>query len=101
MKFSKDDPRCNRNGRPKGKPNRTTEELRQAVKLFINENWHELQSCFDLLEPKEKLIFLERLLRHVLPPVLHELDQMTDAQFATYLQELRESKKSLLPVTNN
>ncbi len=60
----------NEKGRKPGIPNKTTEQLRQAVQVFIENNIEELQSNFDLLEPKEKLIFIEKILRFVLPTQL-------------------------------
>ena len=54
-------------GRPKGKPNKTTQELRNLFQCFIETNIESLQNDFDQLEPKERLYFIERLARLVLP----------------------------------
>mgnify|MGYP000400626245 FL=1 len=38
MPFEKNDPRINRNGRPKGAANRITEELREAFAMLLENN---------------------------------------------------------------
>ncbi len=67
MPFVKGDPRINRTGRKAGKPNRTTDELRGLFQSFIEANIDTLQTDFDQLEPKDRLAFIERLARLVLP----------------------------------
>jgi hypothetical protein len=67
MPFKKDDPRINRKGRKAGTPNKTTEELRGLFQSFIEANIDTLQADFDQLEPKDRLSFIERLARLVLP----------------------------------
>lgn len=79
----------NPNGRPKGKPNRTTDELRVMVQNFIDDNLQTLQADFDKLEPKDRLAFIERLLKHVLPAPLQELDRLTDEQLNELINKLK------------
>ncbi len=79
----------NPNGRPKGKPNRTTDELRVMVQNFIDDNLQTLQADFDKLEPKDRLTFIERLLKHVLPAPLQELDRLTDEQLDELINRLK------------
>ena len=60
----------NPNGRPKGAVNRTTKELRQIVKNYIE---NELETVDDLLEkltPKERLDILCKMLPYVMPKQL-------------------------------
>jgi len=59
----------NPNGRPPGRQNKTTEQLRNTVQTFIENNIENLQLNFDLLEPKEKLLFIEKMLNYCLPRV--------------------------------
>ncbi|MBW6481169.1 MAG: hypothetical protein K0B37_17200, partial [Bacteroidales bacterium] len=54
------DPRRNTKGRPKGSPNKKTDEIRALVQDFIEVNIERLQKDFELLEPKDRLAFLER-----------------------------------------
>lgn len=82
----------NPNGRPKGKPNRTTDELRAMVQNFIDANLQTLQTDFDKLEPKDRLAFIERLLKHVLPAPLQELDRLTDEQLDELINRLKSER---------
>ena len=79
----------NPNGRPKGKPNRSTEELRKVLHNFIDENTEKLQADFDQLEPKERLIYLEKLLAHVLPKPIASLDQLSESDLDILLERLK------------
>lgn len=54
-------------GRESGTPNKMTIDLRNIVKSFIDKNIDEMQFCFEQLEPKEKLIFIEKMLQYCLP----------------------------------
>jgi hypothetical protein len=92
-KFKKgNDPRRNKNGRPKGTPNKTSDELRAAFQSFLETNLDGLQSDFDKLEPKERLYFIERVARLILPPPMHPIDQMSDIQFQELLLSIRNNK---------
>ncbi len=79
----------NPNGRPKGKPNRSTDELRTLLHDFIDSNMESLQQNFDQLEPKDRLNFIERLLKHILPAPLQELERLTDEQLDELINRLK------------
>jgi len=51
----------------KGVPNKATSELRNRVKMIIEDNVERLQSDLDNVEPKERLNFLIQLLNFALP----------------------------------
>lgn len=57
----------NLKGRPKGVPNKTTADMRELITKFVGDNLEGMQSDFDQLEPKERLMYLERLLGYALP----------------------------------
>lgn len=59
-------------GREAGTLNKTTSELRNTIQSFIEKNIDEMQKNFDLLEPKDKLMFIEKLLNYTLPKA-HDL----------------------------
>lgn len=57
----------NPNGRPKGVPNKTTNDLRQKVTELLENNWEKIQEDIDDLEPRDRLAFIEKLLNYSLP----------------------------------
>ena len=54
-------------GRPKGTPNRVGVELRARVTAFVADRWEQLERDFDDLEPRERMMFLEKLMAYTLP----------------------------------
>ena len=57
----------NPHGRPDGAKNKTTEELRNTVQSFIENNIESMQANFDQLDAKDKLMFIEKILSYTLP----------------------------------
>jgi hypothetical protein len=76
-------------GRPKGSLNKSTDELRQTVQSFIENNIDSMQSNFDLLEPKEKLLFIEKILCYTLP-------KMQAVQMNAEINDLQEETRAAL-----
>jgi hypothetical protein len=56
-------------GRQKGTPNRMTKELRSVLKDILFEELEEVQERFKLLEPKERIELLIKLMPYALPKV--------------------------------
>jgi hypothetical protein len=54
-------------GRRPGTLNRTTADFRLQINSFLQRNWRKVQRDFDRLEPKDKLLFLEKLLKYCTP----------------------------------
>ena len=54
-KVSKTDGNLNRNGRPKGVPNKSTALAREAIARFVDGNSHKLQEWLDEIAINEKL----------------------------------------------
>jgi hypothetical protein len=79
-------------GRPKGKPNKTTEELRQVFAQFLETNIEKLQEMFDQLEPKEQLSFIERVAKLVMPVPLHPLERLTDQEITSLITQIRKGE---------
>jgi hypothetical protein len=82
----------NPEGRKKGVANKSTEEIRSMLQLFIESNIETLQSCFDSLEPNQKLTFFNALLKHILPAPLHELEKLTDDQLDQLITKLKNKE---------
>ena len=64
----------NPKGKPKGAVNKTTRELREIINEFLSKNLDKIQDDFDKLEPKEKLLFIDKMLKHILPPKVEEVE---------------------------
>ena len=56
-------------GRQKGTPNRMTKELRSVLKDVLFEELGEIKEKLDMLEPKERLELVIKLIPYVLPKV--------------------------------
>lgn len=83
----------NPRGRPRGKSNRTTTELRKAMISFIDANINRLQKDFDTLEPKDRLAFFEKTIRLVLPPPVNP-DALTIEQMENLIRYLETKKQN-------
>lgn len=57
----------NPNGRKKGVPNKVTASMRASIEAFVQNKWGEVEECFDRLDDKDKLQFIDRMMRYVLP----------------------------------
>ena len=57
----------NPNGRPKGIPNKVTTDLRQWITNFLEENREQIQDDWKALEPKNRIMLFEKLLKYALP----------------------------------
>ena len=84
----------NPNGRKKGVPNKSTNELRGLLQCFIEQNIANLDSDFKKLEPYQKLTVFERLLKLVMPPMITDLSQLSDQDLDLLIERLRNPKKN-------
>jgi hypothetical protein len=57
----------NPGGRPKGTPNKVTTDLRKWVEQLINNNLSQMKRDLKQLEPKERLMILEKLMQYTIP----------------------------------
>ena len=56
-------------GRKKGTPNRLTKELRVLLKDIMYQELEEIQERFSLLEPKQRIELIIKLMPYILPKV--------------------------------
>lgn len=57
----------NPNGRKKGSKNKTSAEIKATIQSFISYNADDLQLTYNKLDPKDKAMFFERMLKYVIP----------------------------------
>jgi hypothetical protein len=86
----------NPNGRPKGKPNKITQDTRAWLSSVIDKNRRQMERDLKALEPKERLQILERLMQYVIPKQQAtaaniDLNRMTDDQLTTVITELAKT----------
>ncbi len=76
-------------GRKAGTPNKVTSDLRKAVGELIEMNWYRMQEDLNALEPKDRLMIMEKLLSYSLPKLsavtqenitVSNLQRLTDEQ---------------------
>ncbi|MBC8319093.1 MAG: hypothetical protein ISR55_10535 [Bacteroidetes bacterium] len=79
----------NPEGRPAGSRNKATDEIRHRITLLIERNLDNLEEDFRSLEPKVRLMTLERYLRYTVPP-LSVVD--IRAQFRPQLEALDDDQ---------
>lgn len=78
-------------GRAKGTPNKVTLSLRNSVNSFLKKNMKDLQANYNQLEAKDKLAFIEKLLKYVLPQKQQtqiDFSQMTEDQLDQIIKNL-------------
>ena len=79
----------NPKGKPKGAVNKTTRELREIINEFLSSNLDKIQDDYNQLEPKEKLLFIDKMLKQVLPTKVEEVDTMPDEVVITIIDGKR------------
>ncbi len=75
----------NPNGRPKGRPNKITQDTRAWLSAVIDKNRRQMERDLKALEPKERLQIFERLMQYVIPKqqattATVDLERLTDEQ---------------------
>lgn len=82
----------NPSGRPRGAKNRTSEQLRDLLREFINENIGGLQEAYNSLKSAEKLRFINDILKHVISPPVNP-EKLTEAQLLQIIEYLKNEQK--------
>ena len=85
-------------GRPKGKPNKVTAELREWVQKLIDDNRKQLETDLMKLDPKDRWQVIEKLMSYVVPKMSTveanmNLSALSDEQLNAVVDELLKSIK--------
>lgn len=84
-------------GRQSGTPNKATRNLREWIQAFVESNTNQIEEDWKTLEPKDRIILFDKLLRYTLPQLQsitvaerQEIDPaMTDEQFEKMRNDAR------------
>jgi hypothetical protein len=89
----------NINGRPRGAKGKTSEVIRDNIRRFLAKNMAALQKDYDKLEPKDRLLLFERLLKYIVPNADFDLSKLSSRDLDLLIDRLRD--KHLTPNQNN
>jgi hypothetical protein len=81
-------------GRPMGA--RGKNNLREFITEFLEENTERIKKDFELLEPKDRIVLFEKLLKYSLPTLQAttlstNLDKLSDIELDTIIEELKQA----------
>ena len=93
MKFEKGKS-GNPKGRPKGAKNKTTDEVRALVKDIVLDNWPRLQTAIKKMSDEKLVMVLERLLKHVLPAPVDEIERLSNDDVKRVATEIMNRTKN-------
>ena len=87
----------NPNGRKPGTPNKVTKDLRQWINSFIESQTDQIQRDWKQLEPKDRIILFEKLLKYSLPTLqatslTTDFEKLTDEQLDQIIAELQKNQ---------
>ena len=88
----------NPNGRPKGSPNKVSTDLRKWINQFIEDNRQQIKRDWKTLEPKDRIMLFEKLLKYTLPTlqatsITTDLSKLTDEQLDQIIERLSKNSK--------
>lgn len=83
-------------GRPVGTTNKSTNKLRDWITEFLEENKDRVREDWLLLEPKDRIVLFEKLLKYSLPTLQAttlstEFESMTDTDLDRIISELKRA----------
>lgn len=86
----------NISGRPVGATNKSTNKLRDWITEFLEENKDRIKEDWLLLEPKDRIVLFEKLLKYSLPTLQAttlstEFESMTDTDLDRIISELKRA----------
>lgn len=88
-------------GRKAGKPNKVTKDLRQWINRFIDSQTDQIQKDWKQLEPKDRIVLFEKLLKYSLPTLqatslTTDFEKMSDEDLDRIVNEILKSSNENL-----
>lgn len=84
-------------GRQKGTPNKVTKSVRNILEKVISRNARHFQRDLDALEPKDRLIILEKFMQYIVPKqsaIKAEINNLSPDEVEAVTAQLLESLKN-------
>ena len=83
-------------GRGAGTPNKLTKDLRELITQFLSDNWSKMENDFEALEPKDRILFYEKLLKYAVPQLQNttletQFENLTDEQLDYIINQLKSN----------
>ena len=85
----------NPQGRPKGSPNKITQDIRNWLSKLIDDNREQMQNDLAALSPKERLQVLEKFMQYTVPKLQSveattkiDFDQLSDSQIDNIINSI-------------
>lgn len=83
-------------GRKQGSPNKITVNLREWVNSFIDDNREQIKADWIALEPKDRIVMFEKLLKYSLPTLqatslTTDFEKLSDEQLDEIINRLKQS----------
>lgn len=96
MARKKDDGKGRIGGRGKGSKNKVTIEVKSWIAQVIDNNREQVENDLLELEPKDRLLILEKLMQYVVPKqqsvqATIDYNRLSDEQLNTVIQELTQN----------
>lgn len=93
MARQKNDGKGRLGGRTKGTPNKVTKTAREWLTALVDKNRRQIERDLKQLEPKERLLILEKLLQYVIPKkqavnTSVSLESLSDEQLDFIIDEI-------------
>lgn len=93
MARQKNDGRGRLGGRAKGTPNKVTSSIRDWLTELVNKNKTKIKRDLDALDPKDRLVMLEKFMQYVVPKQQSvatsiDLASLSDEQLGNVVDEL-------------
>lgn len=85
-------------GKPKGAVNKVNTEIRNKISKFLETNWATIEQDFLNIDPKDRMVFYEKLLQYALPKLQSVaykdemeslIDRLTPEQIEQVINELK------------
>lgn len=88
----------NPTGRPKGTPNKNTEQVREAFQLLVEDNLERLSNDLAELEPKDRIKYVLDIAKFILPTLKSTEYKDADNKISKIIMEIVKPTEKAQPI---